>query len=113
MGRVGGGETEGGEAGIRGEEVRRVRRKNRPVGRKKRKLDRLQMIHTACGCMKFYYSLLPPVLLPPSPDSMAPRRVVRTKRRTSTDVNFKLGWPVTRGRSDREALTRPTARRHC
>ena len=44
-GRLGGGEAEGGEAGIRGEKVRRVRgRKNRLVGRKKRKLDCLQMI---------------------------------------------------------------------
>ena len=49
----------------------------------------------ACGCMKFYYSLLSPVPLPPSPDSMAPSRAVRMKRNTSSDVNFILGWPVT------------------
>ena len=47
MGSVGGTEAEGGEAGIKGEEVRKVKvrgGKNRQVGRKKRKLDCLQMI---------------------------------------------------------------------
>ena len=61
MGQVGGGEAEGGEAGIRGEEVRRVRRKNRPVGRKKRKLDRLQMI---VSYSLWLYEIL--LLTPPS-----------------------------------------------
>ena len=47
MGSIGRTEAEGGEAGIRGEEVRKVKvrgGKNRQVGRKKRKLDCLQMI---------------------------------------------------------------------
>ena len=65
------------------------------------------------NCMKFYYSLLSPVPLPPSPDSMAPSRAVRMKRRTSSDVHFILGWPVTQGQRDREALAWPTASRHC
>ena len=64
--------------------------------------------------MKFYYSLLSPVPLPPSRYSIiAPSRVVRMNRITSNDVNFILGWPVTWGRRDREALALPTARRHC
>ena len=54
-----------------------------------------------CVTIKFYYSLLSPVVLPASPDSMAPSRAVRIKRNTSSDVNFILGWPVTRGRRDR------------
>lgn len=62
-------------------------------GRGKRKLDYL---FQTCGCMKFYYSLLSPVPLPPCRDSIiAPSRVVRIKRITSNDVNFILGWPVT------------------
>ena len=109
----GGGGRERGERRRRGEEGEREGR-NRAEGRKKRKLVcPFLMIVTTCDCMKFYYSLLSLVLLPPSPDSMAPRRVVRMKRRTSSDVHFILGWPVTQGRRDREALTRPTASRHC
>ena len=61
VGRVEGGEAEGGEAGIRGEEVRRVRgRENRQVGRKKRKLDRLQMI---VSYSLWLYEILLPTLL--------------------------------------------------
>ena len=48
-----------------------------------------------CECIKSYYSLLSPVPLPPSPESMAPSRAVRMKRSTSSDVNFILDWPVT------------------
>ena len=64
--------------------------------------------------MKFYYSLFSPVLLPPSPESsIAPSRTVTMNMSMFHFVNFILGWPVTWGRSDREALARPTARRHC
>ena len=74
---------------------------------------------TTCDDTKFYYSLLSllsPVPLPPSTDSstsMAPSRALRMKMSMCHDVNFILGWPVTWGRRDREALAQPTARRHC
>ena len=64
--------------------------------------------------MKFYNALFSPVPLPPSPDrSIGPSRTVKMKRSMCHDVNFILGWPITWGRRDREALAWPTTRRHC
>ena len=113
-------EREGWEWSVKGEEEKRGRegkgrkRWNWRGGEGKTVGTRLPFfIIITCECIKFYYSLLSPVPLPPSPESMAPSRAVRMKRSTSSDVNFILDWPVTRGRRDREALILPIATRHC
>ena len=59
-------------------------------------------------------SPLASVLLLPFPSSSMPSSIAAMINRSkSHNVNFFLGRPVKKGRSVREALTLPTATRHC
>ena len=114
-GKWSGGERESGEVLRKGEGKRKGRKE---MGEEGGKEDWTTFsndcMHSTSDCMKFYYSLLSPLPLPPSPDrSIAPSRIVTMNMSMCHDVNFILGWPVTWGRKDREVFTRPTATRHC